>query len=140
MGSMTIISALIVLGVLLLVASGRITVAVENQSADNKTVKANQGIYTMGIIFLITGVSLGACEYKCTSCDLGMDSTTYLVFLILLGIALVSLGGVIVNDGIEGAKSWGTLVLVLGLLFIVICSTVFYLQNKDKFSHRFASY
>jgi Na+-driven multidrug efflux pump len=123
---------LIVMGILLLVASGRLAKALENEVAENKAVKANQGLYTMGIMFLTAGLTMVACGMHGGAGDVGANTMVMLSFLLLLGIVLIGLSATIINADIDGTKGWASFILVLGILLVLGCSGMIYKHMSGK--------
>lgn len=127
-----LVPLLFVMGILLLIAYGRLAKAMENQPADNKAVRANQGLYTMGIIFLALAITLTFCNYHCQCTGLGGGNNLVLGFLALLGIVLIGLSATIINADIDGTKGFASFLLVLGILFVVGCGVMAYLHMSGK--------
>jgi hypothetical protein len=132
MNSYLIVALLLILGILLLVAYSKIAKDIENLPSTSNVKKANQGLFTMGITFIVTSICFGICHHKCGS-GLVSDSKVILGFLFLLGIVMMSLSAVIVGKVSGPAKSWATFLLVVGILFIVGIGALFAYSNKEKF-------
>ena len=133
MNSYLIVALLLILGILLLVAYSKIAEDIENLPSTSHVKKANQGLFTMGITFIVTAICFGICNHNCKS-DLVADSKVILGFLFLLGIVLMSLSAVIVGKVSGKAKSWATFLLVVGILFVVGIGALFAYSNKKKFA------
>lgn len=130
---------LVVLAVVLLVLSGMITKNAQ-VAVDSDVARANQGIYTIAIIFLTVGAMMLALN---GSVDLAAHKTVALAFTGMLGIVLLALAAVIVNKTSGKAKDAAVGVLVLGIVFIVASGAIVAYDNKSKFMyrrHRFACY
>jgi len=132
MNSYLIVALLLILGILLLVAYSKIAEDIVNLPSTSDVKKANQGLFTMGITFIVTAICFGICHHKCSS-DLVSDSKVILGFLFLLGIVIMSLSAVIVGKVSGKAKSWATFLLVVGILFVVGIGALFAYSNKEKF-------
>lgn len=128
-----IVLFMMIIGIFLLVASSMITKAAANLPLENKVVKANQGIFTMGIVFIVCGLALIACTHKCNCGDMMLGSTAIMVFFILLGVTLTALGAIVRDSiNVSSGKSWATYVMVTGIVFIVICSGLFWHEHGEK--------
>lgn len=133
MNSYLIVALLLILGILLLVAYSKIDKDTANLPSTSSVKRANQGLFTMGITFIVSAICFGICRRTCSS-DLVTDSKVILGFLFLLGIVMMSLSAVIVGKVSGGAKSWATFLLVVGILFIVGIGALFAYSNKEKFT------
>lgn len=124
---------MMIIGIFLLAASTMITKAAANLPLENKVVKANQGIFTMGIVFIVCGLALIARTHKCNCGDMMLGSTAIMVFFILLGVTLTALGAIVRDSiNVSSGKSWATYVMVTGIVFIVICSGLFWHEHGEK--------
>jgi cytochrome c biogenesis factor len=131
----------VVMGIYLIIAYSRIYENTGMLSAESNVAKANQGIYTMGIIFIVAGICFGICNSKCDCTKLDVGSNYFVIFFLLLGIVLVSLSGTIISGTQDGeAKNWAIFTLVFGLIFIVMCSTLLYLSHRNKTGLNFSFY
>jgi hypothetical protein len=132
MNSYLIVALLLILGILLLVAYSQIEKNIVNLPSTSSVKRANQGLFTMSITFIVTAICFGICHRTCKS-DLISDSKVILGFLFLLGIVMMSLSAVIVGKVSGSAKSWAAFLLVVGILFIVGIGGLFVYSNKEKF-------
>ena len=132
MSHSVIISAiLLLLGVYLLVAYSMIADGIKNLPPTSNAQRANQGLFTLGITFIVTSLTFGMCNWKCDCGDLKASGTIYLGFFMILGIVLTSLAGVLVSNVGGSGKSWAVTTLVIGILFIVFCIAVIGYTHKD---------
>ena len=127
-----LVPVLIVMGILLLVAYARLAKSLENEPADSKAVRANQGLYTMGIMFLMLGLTLTFCNMHCQCQGLGGGNNIVIGFLALLGVVLIGLSATIINADVDGTKGWASFLLVLGILFVLGCGAMIYLHASGK--------
>ena len=128
-----IVLFMIVIGFFLLAASSMITKSSPNVTLSNKLSKANQGIFTMGVVFIVLGAALAACDYGCGCGELLLGSSVMMSFFILLGITLTTLGAIVMNSiKVESGKRWSIYVMVTGIVFIVICSGMFFMEHSEK--------
>ena len=130
MNSYLIIAFLLILGILLIVAYSKIDAATSDLPTTSDAKKANQGLFTMGITFIVTAICFGICHHKCGG-GLVDDSKVILGFLLLLGIVMMSLSAVIVGKVTGDAKSWAIFILVSGILFIVGIGGLIAYSNKS---------
>lgn len=131
----------IVMGIYLIIAFSRIYEKAGNIAADSTVAKANQGIYTMGIIFMVAGICFGIMNSKCDCTKLDVGTNYFVIFFLLLGIVLVALSGTMINGLSDGeAKNWAILTLVLGLIFMVLCGTLLFMSHKNKLGLEFSFY
>jgi peptidoglycan/LPS O-acetylase OafA/YrhL len=112
---------------LLLIASGRIEAALNNVQVNSDINRANKGIYTIGIMMLVAGVILIVSQK-----DVKVEPMLLTGLIGLLGLVLLALAAVVINKGEGEAKSWGKLVLVGGIVFLVGSGAVIANQHKDK--------
>lgn len=114
----------LIFGIFLLVASFQIDDGIKNYATSSDTiVHANQGIYTIGLLFLTTFVvsMFLKIKYRCDLLNLEGD---YLwpTFLFGLGLTLLVLGGIVINkktnDMDSSVQTYGIGVLLCGLLFL----------------------
>jgi hypothetical protein len=124
-----VVSLLLVLGVFLLVASSKISENLKGVDVGSKIVKANQGIFTMGIVFIVSSMAFFACNYNCNCGDMVLGSTAYMGFFLILGVTLTVLGSMVVSNISGEGKKWGTMVLVSGIVFILFCAGAFYHEH-----------
>lgn len=128
-----IVLFMIVIGIFLLAASSMITKSSPNVTLSDKLSKANQGIFTMGVVFIVLGAALAACDYGCGCGELLLGSSVMMSFFILLGITLTTLGAIVMNSiKVEAGKKWAIYVMVTGILFIIICSGMFFMEHGEK--------
>ncbi len=130
--SVVISTILVLLGIYLLVAYTMVADGIKNLPANSSAQRANQGIFTMGITFIVTGIAFGLCNWKCNCGDLKASGNVYLGFFVVLGVVLTSLAGVLVSNVTGQGKTWAVLTLVIGILFIVFCGGVIAYAHKDK--------
>ena len=141
---MMIVAMLIVLGIYLLVAYSRISAAAvaQNEPADSRLMKANQGLFTMAIVFMVSGIAFGLCHHNCQN-KTELKGNHYMAFFLLLGVCLISLASVIIHAGAGAGKSWAVSVLLLGIVFILVCGGLFYKKHGhsllDKLKARHAA-
>ena len=126
MGSIMITSVALIMGCLLIVAYSKIAEATKNYTTDSNLARANQGLFTMGIVFIVAGIAFQLCEQKCASSGIESSANSqymYMAFFLLLGIVLTALSGTVVNqiDSDSAGKTWAVLTLVTGILFMVTC-------------------
>lgn len=131
------IAMLLLIGILLLVAYSKIDKDTENLPSSNSVKKANQGLFTMGVTFIVCAIAFGICNHKCGSNMFG-DSKVILGFLFLLGVVMMSLAAVIVGKVGGQAKSWATFILVMGILFIVGVGGLFVYSKKSHIASMMA--
>ena len=137
--SVVISVVLVALGLYLLVAYSMIEKSIANLPANSNTQRANQGIFTMGITFIVSGIAFGICNYKCNCGDLQASGSIYLGFFMVLGIVLTSLAGVIVSNAHGSGKSWATTTLVIGILFVVSCVGTIAYAHKEEIASSMSS-
>ena len=130
--SVIISTILVLLGVYLLVAYSMIADGIKDLSATSNAQRANQGIFTMGITFIVTGIAFGMCNWKCDCGDLHASGNVYLGFFLILGIVLTSLAGILVSSVQGDGKTWAISTLIIGVLFIVFCIAVIGYIHKDS--------
>lgn len=123
------IAVLILMGILLIVAYSKIDADTVNLPSSSSVKRANQGLFTMGITFIVSAISFGICYRKCGS-GLVTGSKTIAGFFFLLGIVMTALAGTIVGSVHGSAKSWAVFILVTGILFIVAVGGMFAYANK----------
>ena len=131
-----IIASLILLGIFLLVAYSKIAEEIVNVPSTSSVKRANQGIFTLGITFIVSGISFGICHHKC-GMELDGNSNTVLGFLMLLGIVMTTLSAMIVGKVSGSGKSWATTTLVIGILFVVSVGGAFAYIYKEKLGMKF---
>lgn len=124
----------ILMGVFLVVAYSKIAENTTGLQSGSNVVKANQGIFTIGVTFIVSGISFAICNHKCQCGPVLQSSNVYMGFLLVLGIVLTALAGVIIGGVSGSAKTLAILVLVMGLLFICGCIGFFVYSNKEKIS------
>ena len=124
----------ILMGVFLVVAYSKIAENTTGLSSGSNVSRANQGIFTIGITFIVSGVSFAICNHKCKCGPVLQSSNVYMGFFLLLGIVLTALAGVVMGGVNGSAKTLAILVMVMGLLFICACIGFFVYTNKEKFS------
>ena len=129
--SVIISAVLLLLGVYLLVSYSMIADSIKNLPSTSNVQRANQGIFTLGITFIVTGITFGICNWKCNCGDLNASGNIYLGFFLVLGIVLTSLAGVLVSSVNGSGKNWAITTLVLGVLFVVFCLAVIAYKHKD---------
>jgi hypothetical protein len=118
-------SMMILLGLMLIIAY---TFIIKNIHDINCTAgRAASGVYTIGVIVLSIGVTLMLCG---PSSDVSSASVTYLASA--LGVVLVVLGAILVNQTDSSSKGWSIVVLIVGLLLVVSCGVSIYSIHKDK--------
>lgn len=113
---MTLIIGLgsVVVGICLIVAYSIIEKTLVNEKETSNAVRANLGLYSIGIILLTAGATLLA-----TNADAGVLSA-YLPIFTLLGIVLIVLTAIILNDvKRQDARAAAGLTLGLGLLLTI---------------------
>ena len=133
-----VVSLLLVLGVFLLVASSKISENLKSVDVGSKIVKANQGIFTMGIVFIVSSMAFFACNYNCNCGDLVLGSTAYMGFFLILGVTLTVLGSMVISNSSGVAKKWGTMVLVSGIVFILFCAGAFYHEHGEAIGQSYS--
>ena len=129
---------MIAIAVLILVASGRIEAGFTNVQVNSDIDRANKGIYTIGIIMLVAGVTLLVAQK-----NVDVEPMLLTGLIGALGLVLLVLAAVVINKGTGSAKSWGVAVLVGGLLFLVGSGAVIVNEHKDKLKrliHKFGDY
>lgn len=126
---------LLALGIFLLVSYGYISSANSKVELGSTLSKAIMGIFTVGIIFLISAIFIlfFCSQTDCASvADFGIK--TYLSFIGTLGIVMATLGGIIVNDGDSSdskSHSLAISILVIGIVFaLLIGGFVAYYSSK----------
>jgi hypothetical protein len=129
--SVIISAVLLLMGVYLLVAYSMIADGIKDLAPTSNAQRANQGIFTLGITFIVTGITFGLCNWKCNCGDLSASGTVYLGFFLILGLVLTSLAGVLVSNVKGPGKKWAVGTLVIGVLFIVFCIAVLAYMHKD---------
>jgi cytochrome bd-type quinol oxidase subunit 2 len=125
--SLFLASLLIVLGAVLIALSSIITENTTDLPVSSDVARANQGIYTMAIVFLSVGVTIAA-----FGVDVNVSQNVTLGFIILLGIALLVLAAIIVNKTSGKAKDAAVGVLVTGIVFVVSGIGIVSYLNKDS--------
>lgn len=117
---------LFVLGAILIALSSVITENTKNLAVESDVARANQGIYTMAIIFMTIAVTLLAFDV-----DMNASETVSLAFIVLLGIVLMVLAAIIVNKTSDKAKNAAVGILVMGIVFIVAGVSAIVVEKKD---------
>lgn len=130
------ISLIFLLGIFLLVSYGVINKALiaDNVDVASSVSKANQGLFAMGIIFIVAAVAFAMCKSNCAKMGEASDmsATMFLGFFAVLGIVLMSLSAALINGGVGSAKGWAVTNLVIGLCLILGCSGGLYLEHQEK--------
>ena len=124
MGQLLLTVLSIAMGCYLLVAYGRILEATKTYAVNSQVSQANQGIFTMGIVFIVSGIAFKLCDMSCGGNQQSspLFSNSFLTFLLFLGITLTALSAIIINKMPDGdGKNWAIITLVIGIIFIVIC-------------------
>ena len=134
MDSLLLAMVKILMGIFLIVAYSKIAENTVGLSSGSNVVRANKGIFTIGVTFIVSGISFAICNHKCKCENILPGSNVYLGFFLLLGIVLTALAGVIIGGVSGSAKTVATLVLVLGLLFVCACIGFFVYTHRDKFT------
>ena len=129
--SIVISTILILLGLYLLVAYSMIADSIKTLPAASSAQRANQGIFTMAITFIVSGFAFAMCNRNCNCADLGASGNVYLGFFLVLGIVLTSLAGVLVSNVSGKGKGWAVTTLVFGVLLIVSCIGFIVYIHKD---------
>ena len=81
----------LLMGCLLIVAYSKIAEATKGYTTDSSLARANQGLFTMGIVFIVSGVAFYICERRCGSSG-SSSSRLYQIDLTSLGrLAVISL-------------------------------------------------
>ena len=132
--SVIISAVLLLLGIYLLVAYSMIADGIKDLAPTSNAQRANQGIFTLGITFIVTGITFGLCNWKCNCGDLNASGGVYLGFFLILGIVLTSLAGVLISSVKGSGKNWAITTLVIGVLFMVFCIAGLGYMNKDRIS------
>ena len=124
----------LLMGCLLIVAYSKIAEATKGYTTDSSLARANQGLFTMGIVFIVSGVAFYICERRCGSSGSSSSGPRYTIFFLLLGIVLTTLAAIIVNqiDSSSSGKTWAILTLVTGLVFICACAGSLYTKYGSK--------
>ena len=130
----------ILMGIFLVVAYSKIAENTTDLSSGSNVARANQGIFTIGITFIVTGISFAICNHKCKCGPILQSSNVYLGFFLLLGITLTALAGVIIGGVSGSAKTLAILVLVMGLVFICTCIGFFVYANRHLAKSSFSFY
>jgi len=139
---------MILLGIFLIVAYSQIQKDLKNVDMDSAEGRAGQGIYTLGVIFLVSGVTLLLSSSK-TPASSGaapqvnkgsVSNDLILGFAIALGIVLTTLSGILVSKTTGTAKSWGIVLLVAGLMFIVGCGAMLFSKNSKTLQGKKAEF
>lgn len=120
----------ILMGIFLIVAYSKIAENTTKLPSGDKVIRANQGIFTIGVTFIVSGISFAICHQKCQCGPVLQSSNVYMGFFLLLGITLTALAGIIVSNVSGTAKTLSVLVLVMGILFICACIGFFMYTNK----------
>ena len=126
MGPVLITFFSLLLGCLLIAAYSRIAEATKHYQVDSTLARANQGLFTMGVVFLVSGIAFYLCQMNCGDFgkhDFESSTKMYSAFFLLLGIILVGLSATIINkiDSSGDGKTWAILILVTGLVLICYC-------------------
>ena len=123
----------IALGCYLIAAYSKISQSTQNYPSNSSVSKANQGLYTLGIIFIVSGGAFTLCNNGCGSNKLSL-SKMYVYFFLLLGIVLTALSGTIIKgiDSDNAGKKWAIITLVMGIVFIVLCGALIGYEHKEK--------
>jgi hypothetical protein len=125
-------SLLFLLGIFLVVTYAMVAEAIKNESLSESAAKANQGLFAMGILFIVSPMALLVCDSNCECAGLKNNATMYLGFFMALGIVLLSLASTLINSGVGTAKGYVVTVLVLGIVLILACAGGLYVEHKDK--------
>lgn len=113
----------LIFGLFLIMASFQIDNGIKNYATSSDTiVHANQGIYTIGLLFLTTFLVSIFLKYKYECELLKISDWLWPTFLFGLGLTLLVLGGIVINkktnDMDSSVQSYGIGVLLSGLLFL----------------------
>ena len=131
------ILSIFLLGIFLLVSYGITAKALEQQSVSisSSVSRANQGLFAMGMIFIVSSISFALCKAKCKGGDLGgkdMSPSWFLGFFLVLGIVMLSLSATLINGGVGSAKGLAVTNLLIGIGLILACAGGLYLEQKKK--------
>lgn len=132
MSPLIVYISLIVLGIFLLIACGEIRKNTATLPPSSHVVRANEGLYTMGIIFLTAGLVLMAAGPAVHVLDTTM-LTALMGFIMVLGVILIVLSAIVMRGTSGGARTMSTLVLVLGVIFIGVTGTVLARSGYKKY-------
>jgi len=124
----------LLMGCLLIVAYSKIAQATKAYTTDSTLARANQGLFTLGIVFIVAGIAFYICERRCGSAEISAASPMYTILFLLLGIVLTSLAAIIINqiDSANSGKTWAIITLVTGLVFICGCAGSLYVKYGRK--------
>ena len=125
-------------GCFLITAYSKIAESTTQYAVGSSVAKANQGLFTMGIIFIVSGIAFAICSSSCgSSVAVSMSPTMYIYFFLLLGIVLTTLSGVVINgitDSGNTGKTWAITTLMMGIVFVIICVAMLADTHKDTIS------
>lgn len=134
--SFILASLLLILGVVLVALSSVITENTKDMTVDSIVSRCNQGIYTMGIVFLSIGVTLLA-----FGVDVKASQNMTLGFVVALGVVLLVLSAIIVNKTSGKAKDAAIGILISGIIFIVSgVAIIGYLNKSSVLPSKFRCY
>lgn len=130
---------LIIMGIILIAAYASIVKSLAKSPdfvIDSTFARVIQGIYTIGVIFIVAGLSYVLCHTRC-GCGVSTGGIMYIVFLALLGIVLVVLSGIIVDKagsmkGGDEAKKWGIGLIVLGSVMTAVSIAIIVHIHRDN--------
>ena len=134
--SLILSSLTIALGCYLIAAYSKIAESTRNYATDSSVARANQGLYTLGIIFIVSGIAFTMCNNSCGGSSKMSLSKMYVYFFLLLGVVITALAGTVIHgiDSNNAGKKWAIVTLVMGIVFIVICLGMIGYEHKDKFA------
>ena len=124
----------LLLGCFLIVAYSKISESTKQYTTDSALARANQGLFTMGVVFIVAGIAFYICERRCGSSNISSSGTMYSIFFLLLGIVLTGLSATIINeiDSANSGKTWAIITLVMGIVFICGCAVSIYKTYGHK--------
>jgi hypothetical protein len=125
MNNMIFMVLIFILGIVLVVTSGKILKRIKNTCASDDLRSANRGILVIGVISIVSSLAYMACHSQCECKDVGAFSTIgYMGFTFLLSIVLISLGSIVdkqsKNIGCEGAKGASSMVILIGVIMLLL--------------------
>jgi len=136
MSSFILASLLLILGVVLIALSSVITENTKDQTVESLVSRCNQGIYTMGIVFLSIAITLLA-----FGVDVKANQNLTLGLVVALGVVLLVLSAIIVNKTSGKAKDAAIGILVSGIVFIVSgVGIIVYLNKSSILPSKFRCY
>lgn len=125
---------MLAVGVFLIVLYSQIQAGLPSDIDVKSTVaRALQGLYTLGLILLIAGLTLLAVSTRCPQISVDGGDDIILVVTTLLGIVILVLSAILVNKLSGQAKSWSVMSLVISIMMVVFCGGMLGSKISEKY-------